>query len=218
MHKLIRLVKRASGIAPDAFQEHWLGAARANKPCIDGLVRYEQNHTLLGVYARREPAFDGYSEEWFDTAEARDARCAQLAKATHAPTVSGLFDDARTVVLPVEVHVILDRDVPTGAIKSTELIRRRPDLSHAEFTRYWKERHGPLACGIPFLRYEQNHLAAGAENCGLAFDGVATVWFPSTDAMRAIPAMPEHAATRADEANFLDGISPAILARNHVVL
>ena len=201
MHKLIRLRRRPAGMAPDAFHTAWLAEARAMLDTSPGLVDYVQNHCLAGGYRKSEPLFDGYAEEYYTSTEARDA----LATA-----------DGDELILPVEVAVILDGPTPSDAIKSIELIRRRPDLDHADFARYWRERHGPLACAIPFLRYEQNHLtAAAARDPAIAFHGAAVTWFASTAEMRRVAESDAYRRTRADEANFLTGVSPVLLTTAH---
>ena len=201
MHKLIRLRRRPAGVAPDAFQAAWLAAARAALDTLPGLVGYVQNHCLAGGYRAHSPLFDGYAEEYYASAEARDAN---------------VLPHGDELVLPVDVTIIRDGVPPPDAIKSLELIRRRPDLSHADFGRYWREHHGPLACAIPFLRYEQNHLtAAAARDPAIAFHGAAVTWFGSTAEMRMIATSDAYWRTRADEANFLDGTSPVLLTIAH---
>jgi uncharacterized protein (TIGR02118 family) len=194
MYKLIRLRRRPAGTAPDAFHAAWLAEARATLDTHPGLVGYVQNHCLAGGYRAREPLFDGYAEEYYASAGARDASASP---------------DGDDLVLPAEVTIMRDGLPPPDAIKSIELIRRRPDLSHADFGRYWRERHGPLACAIPFLRYEQNHLTdAATHNPAIAFHGAAITWFGSTAEMRMVAESDAYRHTRADEANFLDGVSP----------
>jgi len=81
-------------------------------------------------------------------------------------------------------------------VKMFFFLKRRPEISAAEFRRYWSEEHGPLfsqcaAARRYCVRYEQNH--AAPDNIGLGgleFDGVSVMWFRSVedfDAMRADP-------------------------------
>lgn len=201
MHKLIRLRRRPPGTAPDIFHAAWLAEARAMLDTSPDLVGYVQNHYLAGGYRNREPLFDGYAEEYFASAEVRDAQSARA--------------DGE-LILPVDVTVIRDGAPPPDAIKSIELISRRADLSPDDFGRYWREHRGPLACGIPFVRYEQNHLtAAAAQDPAIAFHGAAMTWFRSTAEMRMAAASDAYRRIRADEANFLDGPSPVLLTIAH---
>ena len=201
MHKLIRLRRRPAGMAPDAFHVAWLAEAQAALDAAPALAGYVQNHCLAGGYRKGEPLFDGYAEEFYASAEARDAAA---------------LPNGDELILPVEVAIIRDSYTPPDAIKSVELIRRRPDLDHADFDRYWRERHGPLACAIPFLRYEQNHLTpAAARDPAIAFHGAAVTWFASTAEMRGVAESDAYRRTRADEANFLSGVSPVLLTTAH---
>lgn len=209
-YKLIRLLKRPSGNDPHHFLAEWRAEAEARLHAIDGLVGYLQNHCLSGVYRKKEPLFDGYAEEYYSSAEARLARC--------RPDRTWATESASEVVLlPVSVAVLLDGEVVPGAIKSVELIRRRPDVSHQFFDRYWLATHGPLACAIPFMRYEQNHVAADMAEQAI-FHGAAVTWFGTTDAMRAAAGLDAYRLIREDEHNFLNVPSPVLLTNAHVLL
>jgi len=202
--KFIVLLRRPRGMTPPDFHEQWLvegmAAAAAGGAGVTGYVK---NHTRSGAYRATEPPFDGYAEIWRDD---------------DGPTaLSSLERSCAAVTLPVDVFVIRDGDVPEGAVKSIELIRRRHDLPRAEFGRYWRQHHGPLACAIPFLRYEQNHLAADVANA-MPFDGAAITWFHSTDEMRATVGTPAYERTRADELSFLALPSAVLLTDTHVLL
>ena len=63
-------------------------------------------------------------------------------------------------------------------IKSIALAHRNPELSREEFSRYWREQHGPLTARlIPGLRrYVQNHFVniPGEEFEG---DGIVEMWY-----------------------------------------
>ena len=56
-------------------------------------------------------------------------------------------------------------------IRLTFLLRRKPDLSAAEFYRYWLEEHGPLVAShakrLNALRYVQVHTGHDAMNAAL---------------------------------------------------
>ncbi|HTL00399.1 MAG TPA: EthD domain-containing protein [Pseudomonadales bacterium] len=79
------------------------------------------------------------------------------------------------------------------------LLRRRPELSLAEFQRYWREQHGPLVAShaqrIGALRYIQVHRLDDGINARLAemrggmeepYDGVAELWWDSEEALAAV--------------------------------
>src|ERR1700758_3136143 len=120
MYKVTALLKRRQGLGVEAFQAYWRGVHGPLVAAGPGLRRYVQSHALVQGYAKGELLFDGISELWFDSAAAfADFRAsAQFAKAIEDEPI--FADAARTVVLPVDVHVIKDGPVPAGAVKNIE--------------------------------------------------------------------------------------------------
>jgi hypothetical protein len=93
--------------------------------------------------------------------------------------------------------------------------KRRPDLTHEQFSHHWRTVHGPLIRGNPDMtrlirRYVQHHLlprslplAAGYVDLG--YDGFSEIWLDGPEAikqMRALPWMKEVLVE--DERKFLD--------------
>ena len=103
-------------------------------------------------------------------------------------------------------------------IKVSVFLIRRPDLSHEQFSTYWREKHAPLALSLaPFKshvrRYIQQRPAEGVPNqLPLApYDGIAEVWFDNlSDALKLIGNEPFHSVVAKDEENFLDKSRTAI--------
>ena len=106
-------------------------------------------------------------------------------------------------------------------IRLTFLLRRKAELSAAEFYRYWREEHGPLVAShahrLNVLRYVQVHTLDDPANAAMAsarggmeapYDGVAELWFENRDAIAA--AFESDGGRRAgaelleDEARFID--------------
>ena len=99
-------------------------------------------------------------------------------------------------------------------------ITRKPSLSEAEFHRYWREVHGPIAKKIPQLRhYVQSHRIpfTGADS---TYDGAAEVWIKNEAAMTELRQSPEYLkGALADELNFIDMNRVEWLVTNdHVIL
>jgi uncharacterized protein (TIGR02118 family) len=101
------------------------------------------------------------------------------------------------------------------------VLRRRPELSEADFHRYWRDQHAPLvrkhADALGIRRYSQLHTAdtpfteaiRASRGCEPSdYDGVALVWFDSLDALGAAASSSEGQAAGAalleDERRFLD--------------
>jgi uncharacterized protein (TIGR02118 family) len=105
-------------------------------------------------------------------------------------------------------------------VKLVFCCRRLPQLSRAQFQRYWRETHGPLvrrhATVLRIRRYVQSHTLDHPVNAALAesrgapdeFDGIAELWWDGLDDLAAATASPEgRAASRElyeDERRFID--------------
>ena len=106
-------------------------------------------------------------------------------------------------------------------MKLTYCLRKRPEMSHDEFYRYWADVHGPLvqarADVLGIVKYQQVHTAHSqarddayrARNGGSweTFDGIAEVWFDAT--VRPADVTPEQVARAQqdlldDERRFID--------------
>jgi hypothetical protein len=121
-------------------------------------------------------------------------------------------------------------------VKLVCTLRRRPDLSPAEFYHYWLYSHGPFAKKqikkLGGYRYVQSHtnnsdlshlIATSRGQVGRAFDGVTEVWFPSREALVKALASPEGAQANLrlaeDERNFIDlPRSSYFFAKEYVLL
>jgi uncharacterized protein (TIGR02118 family) len=222
MLKIITLMKRCAGLSVDAFQNHLrstYGPLAAKGP---GLRRYVQSCALTQGYAKDELLFDAIGEMWFASAATYDNYLRSPELAAASADENTFLDIVRTVVMPVDVHVIKDGAIPDNAVKNIEFVNRRPGMALKAFRAYWRNVHGPLAAKIPVLhRYEQNHLAIGeyGQNEPPLYDGLAITWFASTADMKRGTTTAEYAATRADERNFLpDGHLPIIITREHTVI
>jgi uncharacterized protein (TIGR02118 family) len=118
-------------------------------------------------------------------------------------------------------------------IRLVFLLRRRPELSLADFSAYWRDTHGPLVAShqqhLGILRYTQSHrldddsherLAAARGGMEEPYDGVAELWWHSEEAVAAAGASEAGrragAELLADEARFIDlPRSPLWLAYEH---
>jgi uncharacterized protein (TIGR02118 family) len=81
-----------------------------------------------------------------------------------------------------------------------------------EFSRYWREVHGPIGRRIPGLRrLVQSHpVPLPADMAPSGFDGMAELWFDDMAALEAARRSPEWRASTADEANFIDASRTAL--------
>lgn len=222
MLKVITLIKRKPGMAVEEFQHYWKhthGPLVAQRPEVR---RYVQSAALLQGYQKGDLLFDGIDEIWYESEEDFQAYSASAATGPIAEDERHFMDRSRTVVMPVDVHVMKDGAIPPDAVKNIEFVNRRADVPLDRFRRHWREVHGPLASKIPVMhRYEQNHLRIQAYDASTPprYDGLAITWFASTGDMKKGTSTPEYIATRADEPNFLpDGHLPIIITREYLVV
>lgn len=102
-------------------------------------------------------------------------------------------------------------------VKGIFLLKRKAGLSHEEFSRHWKQVHGPLAAKTfpMFSRYVQNHVVT-EQGIEPPFDGMVEIWYDDIAACRASNELYRSSAGRLiveDEERFMD-----ISARVHFLV
>jgi uncharacterized protein (TIGR02118 family) len=215
--KLVVWFKRKPGLPVEAFQREWRGAHTEKAMAVPGLRGYVQSHVLVSGYRKGEPFCDGLAELWFADAAAASAALASPAFAEARADAERFCDPSTVRAMPTVEHLVKEGTCPPGGVKNVELVVRRRDLDVAEFHRYWREHHGPLAARIaPIRRYVQSHAVDDPRT--RAYDGIASTWFDDTDAMRASAATEEYRLTREDEPNFVTGHLAFVITREHVLL
>ncbi len=222
MIKGFALIPKKPGISTEQFHKHWEEVHGPLAKRIKALRRYVQSHRI----AEPVPGFDncpfeGAAEIWFDDLDAithlgdnPDYIQGALADEPNFLDQSGLrfLATREEVVIP---GATIERDTPL--VKALFLLRRRPDLSVAEFQKYWLEEHAPqIPRDAGVLRYVQCHQAPEAyADDTPAFDGVAELCFAGFDAFSAYWNSDRvQAIFAADAPQFLDAANcNAFLAR-----
>ncbi len=109
------------------------------------------------------------------------------------------------------------------APKTIGLLTRRPELTHEQFIRHWRDIHGPLAHAVPGIRrYVQNDIVAEPSRSDIpdheiAIDGIAEIWWESEEAMRQAAASPELKALHADGALFIGRIKSYVIRERAII-
>lgn len=208
MVKSINFLKRKSGMSVEAFQEYWLTTHADLVKKVPEIRKYVQCHTLLSGYRKGEPVYDGVAELWYDNTDVM-RRIADLPESRVALADDEKFlDMSRMTFIITQEHEQKEGPTTSSMVKLVEFVTRKPGMEVEAFQEYWRTIHGPLAAKIPMIRrYVQCHTRLSAYRAGRQplYDGVAEVWFDSTNAMRQSEETPEYAAVRADEPNFIDG-------------
>jgi len=108
-------------------------------------------------------------------------------------------------------------------IQRLSCLQRRPDRTREEFSRHWREVHGPLVARVPGLvRYCQNHVVDASQMVrhargGAEVDGFAQLWFADAAAMRQSSSSPEYLAAFGDLVNFMGAMSHYAIETNPVM-
>ncbi len=214
MIKGLFFAKRKPGLSPQEFQQYWRTIhAEITRP-LTHIRHYIQSHTLLLTYGNAEipcgngePPYDGMATMWFNSLEER--RIGNLSPAAQvAIQDQANFTElsARRFLLSNEV-THKDGPISAASIHLVALLTRKEGMSVADFQRYWKEHHGPLAVRIPGLRrYVQDHAmpqSYGTRNAPLC-DGVAEAWFDSLEDLKHSVESREIEAVREDLPNFIE--------------
>ncbi len=90
-------------------------------------------------------------------------------------------------------------------LKFMVVLYRKPGMAQAEFHRFLREVHGPLALKIPALRrYVQNHVAADSTRKHPGWDAIVELYFDDWPSMETAWATPEGKTATADLPQFAD--------------
>ena len=106
-------------------------------------------------------------------------------------------------------------------IKTIALAHRRPDITREEYSKYWLEKHAPMAAKlIPYVkRYVQNHLI---EVPGMTYegDGIVEMWYDDIEAwQKSREAVMSSKELAKDAANFAQMRSGYFwVVEEHVIL
>jgi uncharacterized protein (TIGR02118 family) len=98
------------------------------------------------------------------------------------------------------------------------LVKKRPDLSQEEFTRYWIDEHTPLTAATPSMRAYRCFPMTSHDGDAPAFDAIAFASFDDEAAWRIAEQSPELRAAVADAVNFQDvGKTQAFYANEFII-
>ena len=90
-------------------------------------------------------------------------------------------------------------------LKFVVVLYKLPALSEAEFAKYLREVHGPMAEEIPGLRkYTQNYPAKDGTRKHPGWNAIVELYFDNWDSMEAAWRSEEGVAATADLVNFAD--------------
>jgi len=222
MIKAVTYLKRRPGMPVVEFQTYWREHHPQFVKKLPGLRRYVQSHTVRGGYEKREPAYDGIAECWFDDTDALRALRDTPEMAAVQIDETKFADRITMGLIITEDHVVVDGPTYPEMAKGIGFVKRKPGMPIADFQRHWRETHAPLAAQFPGLRrYEQSHtrLIAYSQVREPRWDGISIIWFDDSKALRAAQKSKEFERAREDDVNFVapDSI-PFIITNEYVIV
>jgi uncharacterized protein (TIGR02118 family) len=222
MIKAVTYLKRRPGMPVVEFQTYWREHHPQFVKKLPGLRRYVQSHTVRGGYEKREPAYDGIAECWFDDAEALRALRDSPEMAAVQVDETKFADRITMGQMITEDHLIVDGPTDPEMAKGIGFVKRKPGMHIEDFQQHWRETHAPLAAQFPGLRrYEQCHTRLGAYSQVREprWDGISIIWFDDSKALRAAQKSKEFERAREDDANFVapDPI-PFIITNEYLIV
>ncbi|MGE0486505.1 MAG: EthD domain-containing protein [Gammaproteobacteria bacterium] len=212
MIKTIGLVVKKPGMDDAAFHRHWREVHGPLALNIKTMRRYVQSHRTADVFPGFEDCpYHGIAEAWWDDLDTA------LGLASDPDYLVGCRADEPNFIdmdalafLVAREHVFIAgppiaRDTPL--LKAVFLLRRRLDLSVAEFQDYWINGHAPqIPRDAGILRYVQCHQAPETYAAGTPpYDGMAELSFADYTAFLAYWTSDRiQAIFAADAPRFLD--------------
>ena len=225
------LIKKKRDWTADAFQSYWRdkhGPLAARTP---SLREYWQNlvtdRVQRGIdYPRGPWDFDGVSQLWFD-----DERSANYAFNTSELAAALIKDEQHFLgglhIVTADQSVVIDvPDAPLrgSLLKRISTLKRRDDVTEADFRREWKV-HADYVRKMPGVHgYRQNVIVGRelvkGESCeygDLPIDGIVEMWFESTESLAAAFSSPAGQVTMNHAITFLAEITALLVEERRVV-
>jgi len=202
MVKMVAFVKRRAGLDRQVFLNYWRQEHLSLVKELPGLILARTNVGL--VIREREPGYDLIAEAYWENAEALRAAYTSPAGQAVAESLARVSDPAQTVSAILAERTVLPPPAGGPFLKNFFILHRRPDLSPAEFDRYWWEEHPKVVTPLPGLRGYIQCPVVNLPGETPAIDGCAILWFDSLDALRGASRSEEMVAARADWQHFLD--------------
>jgi uncharacterized protein (TIGR02118 family) len=210
---------RRQDLTLEQFLTYWRTKhPRAVSTPVTQIRRYVQSHRTPDMESTAP--FDGIAETWHNDFD-------DMLSLIHSPVIPIFKKDEENFVnhahaedLAVTDRIILDGQRTTQMVKGIFTVKRLPEMTLAEFRRYWSEVHAPLAIKLPGLRrYVQGEVIDEAYAIAEPrWDGVAQLWFDDPDSVRrCFESEFYQRESHPDGANFISQ-SAAVWVHEHPVL
>jgi uncharacterized protein (TIGR02118 family) len=224
------LLQRNPAMTADDFDAHWRTRHGPLAAQLPGLRAYFQHRVVdkehFGIDHARGPwNLSGFSELRFDDLSAMHASVA-------APSFSGALADETAFLADVhlvacEKHVVVPTTHHDGPfIKRMTLLRKRPDISDADFRREWLQVHADWVRQWPdVLGYAQNIVVERYHGSrtrtvvheAVPVDGIVEFWFRDKETAARLYASDIVTRTQRHALDFLAEITPFFVETRQIV-
>jgi uncharacterized protein (TIGR02118 family) len=96
------------------------------------------------------------------------------------------------------------------------LLKKKPTLSDDEFSKYWLEKHAPLARKMPGLRKYVVNVVKRPPNREPDYNGVVELWFDDGASMKKAFASAEGITTQKDTDAFASGLTTMYIEEHEI--
>ena len=103
------------------------------------------------------------------------------------------------------------------ATKRLGILRKRDDMTHAQFVDHWFNQHAALCILLPNLRRYSVNLVDRARFPHFDYDGFSELWFDSEEEMIASLDSPQGKTLLADLPNFVKDIKPIVTIETQII-
>lgn len=197
LHRLI-FAHPKPGMSEKEFQHYWREHHAPLASKIPHTTRYLIASRIPFGQEPEDPPFGAVGETWFENEQ-------EILEAVQSKEyIQGARPDEpnwaafwQILALDTTDHVLkegppLKKD--SSLVKMFILLKRKPEMSLANFRQYWLETHGPLVLSLPGIRrYIQCHVRDAFYVIGeSSFDGVEQIWFDDTQAIEKMMKSPEY--------------------------
>ena len=226
MIKGIAMVAKKAGLPDDEFHRYWREIHGPLALRMGNLRRYVQSHrSHYPLPGFDQVPYDGVAEIWFDTLDEIQNLPKNPDYINNAQADEPNFIDVHKLAfLATREHVVIEGppiSQDTAWIKAIFLLRRRTDMTVAQFQDYWLHSHAPqIPRDAGVLRYVQCHqIPETYAQSTPAYDGVAELWFADHASFLNYWTSPHIQKIFGDDApRFLDGATcTAFLAQEYRV-
>lgn len=221
----IGLLQKRPELSMREFDEYWMKQHADLARDLPGLRAYQQNHVVEAAqrgidFTRGSKDYDGFSQLWFDDADSMTQAIDSLSNQLFTDEQEFIGDLDLLVTEPVTVIPTPDH----ASVKRMSTLRRRPELSVAEFVAAWSD-HAELVRRMPGVAGYRQHVVidrardtdqgkSGAPTASyddVPIDGVVEMWFGDVGDIESAFSSPEGQETMRHAATFLSEINTYIV-------